>query len=609
MPRDEDDKPKRAPRKRRTAAEVKAMRERGDFVAPGAGYEPSYYAATGYDPVRAADEASERLDRDLDRELREELARSDTDWGRVGQFQRAKAGHGDPPPPRPPPRSPFNDFITHLKGLRMERSHFILLLIVATIFALIALVYNAMGTVHTGSYVIKQAAVSGELSAIMQPGMYGKWFATVYEWPVSETFDFTSMDATKGDKIDDSIEVRYNDGAVCRIGGTCRVDLPRTDKDAIALMATHGFRTWTQVEDKLLLPTIRRALIMTANLMTSKESYSNRRGEFYVSAWDQVENGLYQTKDEQVVDVDPISGQEIKRMTKAILKGPDGKVLREKNPLDGMGLRLSNFEIKNFVYEPKVQEQISKQQDAIMAVQTARAGAQKAQQDAITAEALGKADVMKAKYTQEVEKTKAEVVAEQERSVAVTGAQKLVDVAEKEKQTAAIQLDIATLEKQRNIELGTGEAERKRLILAADGALQQKLAAWSAAQEVWADAFARRQVPGVVMGASGAAGGDSDVPSFMQIMAGKAAMDLQVDMKMRSAADASANPTPAVPPRQATPPKPKQPTQGKETSKIVPTNPKRLNPLTGELAPEGKAWKPRYDDGRVAFELVEIAGR
>ncbi len=68
--------------------------------------------------------------------------------------------------------------------------------------------------------------------------------------------------------------------------------------------------------------------------------------------------------------------------------------------------------------------------------------------------------------------------------------------------------------------------------MAADGALQQKLAAYVETQKVWADAFAKRNVPTTVFGASGASG-DSDASAFMQLMTLQAAKQLSVSTEVR----------------------------------------------------------------------------
>ena len=73
-----------------------------------------------------------------------------------------------------------------------------------------------------------------------------------------------------------------------------------------------------------------------------------------------------------------------------------GSHVYQRNPLEGLGITLANFEVKLFDYTEKVRAQISTQQTALMAV--ARAKAQQAEQEALMAEAEGKANVARAKY-------------------------------------------------------------------------------------------------------------------------------------------------------------------------------------------------------------------
>ncbi len=397
--------------------------------------------------------------------------------------------------------------------------------------------------VPMGKYHITQSPFTGKIEARMIPGPYMQLFAHVEEFPVSETYEFTE-DGGEGGAGDDSVEVQFADGSLCRIIGTCRVDMPRDSDSAIKLITEHGYRTHSLIEDKLIKQVLRRAMTMEANAMTAKESYSDKRANFVNDAWDQITNGVYVMRDVTRKEPDPISGELVTRTFKEPVLDPNGVKLREANPLKGTGIVLSNFEVKKFVYEAKVLEQISKQQAALMDVQTAKAGALKAEQERLTAEATGKANVMKAKYEKETLKTQAEVIADQEKSVAVTKAQQFVEVASKEKEqalvvaarnrdVALIELEAAKLEKQRQIELATGQSESRRLILQADNALSQKLEAYQAVNKVWAEAFASRKVPGVVM-QGGAGGGDNDVSSFMQILGAKAAKDLALDLEVKS---------------------------------------------------------------------------
>lgn len=83
--------------------------------------------------------------------------------------------------------------------------------------------------------------------------------------------------------------------------------------------------------------------------------------------------------------------------------------------------------------------------------------------------------------------------------------------------------------------LAEAEAYQKKVILQADNALAQKLDAEVKIQQLWADAFARRQVPTYVFG-----GGESGVPTgsdaeakvFMQMLTLDAAKRLSYDREL-----------------------------------------------------------------------------
>jgi len=152
----------------------------------------------------------------------------------------------------------------------------------------------------------------------------------------------------------------------------------------------------------------------------------------------------------------------------------------------------------------------------LMGVATARAKAQEAEQQALTVEAEGKAMVMTAKYEIEQEKVRAVVSANQKLEV------------------ARIERKAAEQEKQRQILLGQGEATRKRLVMQADGALNQKLEAVVTINAAYAKAIAEYKgawVPSIVMGGSpGQAAPGSGARNFIDLLMMRAARDLGVDL-------------------------------------------------------------------------------
>lgn len=80
------------------------------------------------------------------------------------------------------------------------------------------------------------------------------------------------------------------------------------------------------------------------------------------------------------------------------------------------------------------------------------------------------------------------------------------------------------------------QAERKKLVMAADGALQQKLAAWVKVNELYASAIATYKgnwVPKIVMGNSMGTQSASGANELIQMLLAKTAMDLNLDIGIK----------------------------------------------------------------------------
>jgi len=236
--------------------------------------------------------------------------------------------------------------------------------------------------VNRGQYHVIQYP-SGTMRAVFDTGPYAQWFGSVSPWPTSETFYFTS-DKEGGEGNYAIKNVQFRDGSFVAISGTTRVILPSDPEKAIGLMIHHNYKNFSDLEDRLILPTVRAAFIRTANLMTAQESYSSKRADFINWAWDQIENGLYKTIEvtRDVPRADDPNRTE-RKIVREIMYDKAGVPLREKNPLDGTGIRLANFEIKEFQYDETVVKQIADQQKNLMGIETAKAEAERAKQDAI----------------------------------------------------------------------------------------------------------------------------------------------------------------------------------------------------------------------------------
>lgn len=357
---------------------------------------------------------------------------------------------------------------------------------------------------------------SGTLFVKFEPGVYFQWFGNTTVYNDVITFDFDDSENTQGATIDQmGINVRYQDGGMGTIYGIARFRLPSVEADMLEVHKE--FRSNKGVGFKLLKAVTEGTMNHTAGLMTSEESYAEKRGTYNQQARHQLEMGKYKTFQKEITtteagyehclqsysDLTPDQRKECRLVKKTkrdipVVLTKDGIPLHETSDLKEYGIDVSGFEIVDWGYEKKTLDQIAAKREATMAIITAKANAERAKQDAITAEEQGKRNVTVAKYEKEVEKERAVVQAEKDKQVAVIAAEKLVEVAAQQKlEQEQLKLAAMEYEEKRKAE-GRGDASYKSQLLEADGALQAKLDAMIQMNKDMAMALANRQVPGTV---------------------------------------------------------------------------------------------------------------
>lgn len=364
--------------------------------------------------------------------------------------------------------------------------------------------------VDAGQIVVIQAPITGDLSVYKEPGWVGQWFGKATHYEKSAQFWFNTTE-----KADRSINVRWNDAGTATISGSVRYKMPLSDDKIIELHSIYGSQE--AIENDLIETNIKKSIYMTGPLMSSKESYAEKRSYLIQLIEDQAARGVYQTIQKDVKAVDPISGQE-KTITIVEIQYDSVNALKlrqEVSPLKSYGIALSNLSIEGIKYDEKVESQIEAQRRATMEVQTAMAKSKEAEQRALTAEKEGEAKAAEAKWEQEVIAAKEVTQAEMRRKVA-----------EEDVKTAE-------LRKRQMILEGEGEAAKKRLVMQADGALKQKLDAWLRAEEMKWNAFAQFKGNLVPMYQSGSDGKASNAMQYMEIMGIKAMKDISLDMKTK----------------------------------------------------------------------------
>jgi hypothetical protein len=373
-----------------------------------------------------------------------------------------------------------------------------------------------------GWYTVKQDIITGRMRVYSDPGWTLRLYGYTYTFKFSEIYYF-SKHLVEGDSSDTSIHVRFNDGGKAAISGNVRLEMPIDDASRILLQ--RHFRTWENFLDMGVRKVIDEAVILTASLMTSEESYATKRALFSQMVSDQIQHGIYLTEEKEEIDINPKTSEKNMRKTTVVKRDAKGNSLRKDNPMKAYGMRWNQFIIKEIDYERDTLAQIEQKRAAVQSITTSIAEAEKAAQIKITAEEIGKQVVTETRYRAEVEKQSAIVKARQEQQVAETRAQQRSAVADLDAQAAEQEMKASTLR-------GEAEYQVARKRLEADGALALKGDALVRIQRAWAEAFQQAKKP-LVPEISGIAGvnGISLVQTIMDQITARLSSELGVDLK------------------------------------------------------------------------------
>jgi len=404
----------------------------------------------------------------------------------------------------------------------------------AALIVLLVLINLNFGINDAGERTVVQYP-TGTLLVKFDPGIYFKGFGSskVY-WDVY-TYDFDKAGSAgknnENSLVANGISVRYQDGGTGTVYGKARFALP-TDTDTMVRLHK-DFRDKYAIAQKLIRTVTEESMNLTAGLMTSEEAYAEKRGIFTQWAEQQVAAGKFFTELKSVIEKQEATNEHLTRNIPVIKYGADGLPIQHASDFKMYGIRVNGFQLTDWDFEKKTLEQISRKREATMGIITAKADAERARQEALTAEEQGKKNVMVDKYAKEQEKIQAVVDAEKEKEVAVTKAMGGVLVAEQAKLEAEQKRLAAVAYKQEQILRGEGDGEYKRLVMSADGALATKLKAWQAVHMRYAEAIEKQKwVPDIQMGSSPNATG-SAATDLIEMLKAQTAKDLRLDMSMK----------------------------------------------------------------------------
>jgi len=377
---------------------------------------------------------------------------------------------------------------------------------------------GAIATNDANSIMVVQMPIVGTLNWYTTPGTQLSWWGRVTRYPKRDQFWFSSK-TDQGAGPDESLRIRFNDGAQATISGSISWEMPMDFNHLNRIHAKYG--SPESVTKQLIRTVLEKAVYTAGPLMSSTESYAERKNELLADIQEQVDLGVFETVTMPQKVKDPMSGQDkTVNIVRVKLEGGKPKHTIE-SPLKEFGIITYNLSMNDIHYPDEVEKQIAMQQQAIVGVSIAIAEAKKAEQAAITSAKQGEAEAAKAKWAQEVEK-----------ATAVTSAEKKRDV-------AALDVQTALNEKRAAILRGEGESTARKLVMTADGALDKKLKTYEAVNALYAEAikgYSGSWVPSIVMGGSAgggaAASAGSGASQLVDMLSAKTAHDLALDLSV-----------------------------------------------------------------------------
>ena len=287
--------------------------------------------------------------------------------------------------------------------------------------------------VKNNQIVINQMPFTGKMEYWTSPGFQWQWFGKITRYEKTQQLWFGSED-DNCQQQGNPIPVIFNDASDGMIYGSLRVKLP-TDQKYLSRIQT-DYNGMDRLMTDLVRPTVTKVVYASGPLMSAFESYAEKKNDLIDYITDQLNYGVYKTQVKKVETTDPITGEK-KTINIASLipdsNAPHGYKRSENSPFSYYGLEIGQVAVSKIGYSEKVLNQIAQQQEANMAVATARSKSIAAQQEAIRAEEEGKAAAAKAKWEQEKIKAVEVTKAEQEFEVSRLAALKANEVARKVK--------------------------------------------------------------------------------------------------------------------------------------------------------------------------------
>lgn len=346
----------------------------------------------------------------------------------------------------------------------------------------------------------------------------------------------------------------FLDQVDAQVTATARFELP-SDQDSFLKMA-RSYRTPENLLRTELIPAFQETLGATAALMSAEDYFQGGKTEFNNEFQRQMENGIYIVRRvEETVTVDePAQGsanaalgtdqKQYGDQSKTIfivkkILDDAGQPQRKEQSFRKFGVSVTSARVTDVDPNEEFKKRMRLRQQAAADRSIAREQRIQEEEQRLLAIAKGEREVAQRQAQAKVKQIEQTTNAETEKQLTITAAQKLKEQAQIDRERATILLEKAEIDAQAVKVAADAEAYAKAAVLEADNALAQKLDAEINIQKVWADAYAKRNVPMYVFGSgtgntAAPTGSDSEAQLLQQLLTMEYAKRLDYDRTLNS---------------------------------------------------------------------------
>ncbi len=407
-------------------------------------------------------------------------------------------------------------------------------------------------------YVYHVRTITGQEKVVSDVGYNAHLFGRYNAWKLAMTVEATApggaieieaeADSHQASATIPALNIMFLDQVDADAQAMARFAIP-TDRDSFLRMA-HEYRSPENLLRTGLIPAFKETLQATASLMSAEAYYSGKRTEFNSEFENQMSNGIYIVRREETTETarrrstasanaalgteQEAFGDEDK-VSFLVRKVLDAKGVpaRKTQRFVDYGISVVDARVTDMKSNEKFVERMQLKQKASADRAIAREQRIQEEEQRLLAIAKGDREVAERQAQAKVSQIQRTTEAQTEKQLAITSAEKMREEARIARETARINLEKARIEAETRRTLADAEAHQKKVILAADNALAQKLRAEVQIHELWASAYAKRAVPTNVFGAGGETGvpvgGDAEVHRFMQLLTLDAAKRLSYE--------------------------------------------------------------------------------